>query len=424
MQIIIGHKKPDSDSVISAIILAEIKKNQNEKLVPKIASPVNNETRFILKETGFKIPEIQENLYPIVADNLHLDYPTVGLNDKIISAITLMKKNNLIKIPVVANGVFKGIVSYYHIVEFIIDRLPKYDISKHSVKEFLIEEKTITPNTYVSSLKDGLSNNNYVRFVVSKNKYIGAITKQEILNPKKYKVILVDHNEYSQAIEGIEDANVIEIYDHHKVVLNSDSPINIRIRPLGSTCSVLYEYCLEKGLSLNKKIKKLLLYGIIADTVGFRLSTTTQLDKQYVFDLCDELKLDCRKIDDDIIKASTDISGASLKDLILSDFKDFRYDNAKVGVGVLNVANFEQISQVYEDLQKLLRTTKEDHGYDLILLLICEIISNRTKVIGYGAKINYLANHFCTKLKDDAFEVPGVLSRKKDVMPIISKAYA
>jgi len=423
MNIIIGHKKPDSDAILAAIALSEVLKIEGKSFKPKRVGDISRETKYILEKTGFDAPKLIKSVAPVVKDNIDKNYPIIKKDTALYDAITILKQNKLIKLPVVDNNKFIGVLDFYRIADFVLDKGPIIDISKHKISDFISQEKTISPDDKVDIYENQLDDG-FVKFITDGEKYIGALTEYSVLKPKRYNVYLVDHNEFSQAVDGIEYAKIIGLFDHHKLSFKTNEPIDVRVRPLGSTCAVIYEYVLDKGYKISKKLKKLLLYGMVADTMGFRLITTTELDKAFVKDLTRELGLDFKKIDAEIIKASTNIDGIDLEKLLFGDFKEFMFGTIKVGFGVITIAEYNQIKDKIDNIKHILQKVKDNENYDFLGIMVCEILTNKTKVIGFGDAMDRLAQNFKKEVKNNGFEVMGILSRKKQIIPVISKIYS
>ena len=418
MNIIIGHKNPDTDTVLSSIIWSKIRTNYK----PKILGKLSKETEYILKEIGIEKPQFQKSVFPIMKDNINKNYPYLFDTVNIKTAIDVMNKNEIVEIPIIDNNKkFLGYLDYFDVAKLLLRDLDKMEILNKNVIDFVKKGKIVNISDNIPSKTE--IENDYLRYVVNNKEFIGVITETEVLNPKRYNVILVDHNEFSQSIDGIEEANIVEIIDHHKFSFKSNLPLNIIAKPYGSTCTIMYDYIKDKKIDIDMKTKKMLLYGILTDTLGFRLSTTTEVDKEFVNELSEELGLDYREVHDNILRVATDISDMTINNILFDDYKEFFADTLKIGVGVITIYEEEQIKEKINDILKTMREEKNNRNLDSFFMVISRIKTNDSLILGVSPKLEELGKHFKRVIHNNGFIVDGIISRKKDLVPVIMKLY-
>jgi len=238
------------------------------------------------------------------------------------------------------------------------------------------------------------------------------------------KIILVDHNEVEQRLDGLNQDQIIAIIDHHKINLNLNLPIKITTLPVGSTCTIVYLKFKQYNLTIPEPLAKLMLGGILSDTVGLKSGTTTQKDRQAV----NELKL-ISKIEDvdsftlEIFKAKSNISSLSPEQIVKNDYKVFDFAK-KTYIGQLETVEQDQVlNNRKEELLTAMQQVKQSEGVDLLFLIITDILKVNSKLLilsNAESQIAVLA--FGGTPTDNILDIGPKLSRKKDIAPPIEKA--
>lgn len=295
---IIGHKNPDTDSVISAIAYSLFK---GDKYKPLIAGKLNSETTFVLKKFGFKVPKICD--------------------------------------------------------------------------------------------------------IIDNNKFI-----------------LVDHNEESQRIDGLTSDKIIEIIDHHKINFQNNSPIEILIKPYGSTASIIAEkFFKEKKEKITKKIASILICAILSDTIIFKSPTATDKDKELAIKLAKISKIDnLETLGIELFNKKAEIVLRSPKEIINSDFKDFIFNNKKVGIGQLKLTDLRDIRKKKNQIIKEMKKTLNRENYFSIILIITDIFKKGSEFLIVGGR-KKMEQVFKKKLKNNSFWVQGLMSRKQQIVSLLEK---
>ncbi len=242
-----------------------------------------------------------------------------------------------------------------------------------------------------------------------------------IKNLAKKQVFLVDHNEFSQAGEGIGDAEIVGVLDHHKLGgIKNQKPIYFRIEPVGSTATLVFKLFQEKDFALNKKQAFLLLSAILSDTLKFNSPTTTKEDIKIAKKLAEICGQNINDFAKQIFEAKSDISGINLKDLILLDYKKFDEKNTSFGIGACETVLPEIILDKKERILELLLSIKKQRKLDLFFFVVIDIIKQQTHLFVIGEKEKYIAEKaFKKKIKDNVIFLLGVVSRKKQMVPAI-----
>lgn len=252
------------------------------------------------------------------------------------------------------------------------------------------------------------------------------VTSLKRKNPEdeKQKVILVDHNESKQTLDGMDDAEVIEIIDHHRMGdFESENPIFILIRPVGCVNTVIYGLYKQYGVKPSKEIAGMMLSAIISDTVLFRSPTTTEEDKEAVRELAEIAGVDYEKYGMEMLKAGADISDYSVSKLARNDTKEFSAGGKVFTIGQISVMDLNPINAKKIDILKELETIKSEHGYEASYLMVTDILAEDT-FLWYTDGAEIIAEKaFRTKAENKALYLPKVMSRKKQVAPPLLAAY-
>jgi manganese-dependent inorganic pyrophosphatase len=227
----------------------------------------------------------------------------------------------------------------------------------------------------------------------------------------------MDHNEPSQTVDGADQVDIIEVVDHHRVSgFNTALPISMIIQPVGSTCTIVAEQYKEHGQEISKKIGGLLLSGIISDTVSGKSPTTTERDLRVLSLLEGICGINRDTFAMEMFNASSILEQKNPKEIILNDFKEFNIGGKKVGVGQVEVVGFEFFVKIKDTILYELNKLKKDREFDLVALMVSDI-THETTLLAVSAD-PVLNEMLGLKVKEkNIFEMKGVLSRKKQVIP-------
>ena len=279
--------------------------------------------------------------------------------------------------------------------------------------------------THIASIRKQLRESDYRSSIVidSENRLIGFITRTDLLDPVRKRAILVDHNEISQAVDGIEDAEILEIIDHHRVGdISTVAPIFVYNDPVGSTCTVVASIMILHQVRIPPEIAGLLLSGILSDTLILTLSTTTERDGLMAERLAEMAGVSIKAYGKELLHASINIEGKTPAQLIEADFKEFMIGGKKLGVSQMMVLDCEQIDLMQSELLDELERIRIANGYDLTALLVTNPLSSKQERVLLKGEKWVVEKAFGVKIKDDTCILPRVMSRKKDFIPAIGQA--
>jgi manganese-dependent inorganic pyrophosphatase len=292
--------------------------------------------------------------------------------------------------------------------------------------EMVMRKKVITfkPTDLVTDIKKIVAATNYrVYPVVENGKLVGVIHRDKLIVQERSKVILIDHNERGQAVEGIEEAQIIEIIDHHRLGgLQTSEPIFIRHEPVGCTATIVANMYWHRNITIPKNIAGLLLAAILSDTVLFKSPTCTEKDQRTANKLAEIAELDVQQFGLSVLKAGASIKGMSTADIIANDIKEFQIGEYKMSIGQISVMDAEEVLSIKEQLQHDMEVLRQKENYDMVLLMVTDIIQEGTHLVFMGQPAGLLQQAFGSNGEDGVLYLPGVMSRKKQVVPPMSEA--
>lgn len=254
--------------------------------------------------------------------------------------------------------------------------------------------------------------------VVNKeNKCLGMLKLIDRDNYEKKPIILVDHNQKTQSVDGIEEAEILEIIDHHNLgTIGTNTPINFRSMPVGCTCTLIYKIFKESLIMIPKNIAGLMLSAIISDTLAFKSPTTTKIDIEIGNKLAEIAGIDIEKYSYEMFKAGSSISGMTYNEIITQDFKSFNIDDVKIGIGQINTMDIEAIQNNKQDYINLLNNY-EEFDYKIALFFVTDIIKNGSYIYFNESSKNIIEEVYQLENIEQGTFIPNMVSRKKQMLP-------
>ncbi|MBE6012996.1 MAG: putative manganese-dependent inorganic diphosphatase [Lachnospiraceae bacterium] len=284
---------------------------------------------------------------------------------------------------------------------------------------------TFSADSFIDDVIDVVQSSSYRNFpVVDRNgDLVGIISRRHLIEYNKKKVILVDHNERSQSIFGIEQAEIIEIIDHHRVAdVQTDSPVFIRAEPLGSTATIIYKMFIEAKAAINRKIAGLLLSAILSDTLKFLSPTSTEDDKMAAHKLATIAEVDIDKYSREMFAVSTSLQGYTPEQILAIDRKQFTFGKYVAYIAQVNTLDFRSIVNIEQELVTSMEKLVDENYCDLFILMITDIAEGGTELLTAGRGRELLFKAFGMKHDENAIFLPGVVSRKKQIVPKLTIA--
>jgi len=292
------------------------------------------------------------------------------------------------------------------------------------VKHIMIKEDLITFRTdqFTDSIRNVMATTRHRAFPVvnSHGKYIGTVSRRNLLGMKKKQLILVDHNEKSQAVDNIDTAEILEIIDHHRLgTLETIQPIFFLNRPVGSTATIMYQIYMEKGIEMEPYMAGLLCSAIISDTLMFRSPTCTTVDKMAAGALALIAGIEIEKFAGEMFRAGSHLKGKSPEEIFYQDFKKFTVEEETFGVGQISSMNVDELKEIRTRLIPFLKNECGKNGMSMVFFLLTNIMEGSSELLCYGENSDRLVeDSFRVKKENGVYQLPGVVSRKKQLIPV------
>lgn len=251
-------------------------------------------------------------------------------------------------------------------------------------------------------------------------KVIGVVYRSGILRPARQRVVLVDHNERSQSVEGLEEAEIIAIIDHHRIYdVHTDAPIYMRCEPLGSSNTIIYKLYRENMVQIPRPIAGIMAGAILTDTLLFRSPTSTAEDRRAAEVLAERAGVDLNELGPSILAAASDVAGKTPRELLLADFKEFALGDLRFGISTVETVNASAVAAMRAQLLEEMRSLREERRYASLLLMVLDIAHEQTEILVEGHE-REVAEALGRPLRNGhLLEFPGIVSRKKQIVPLL-----
>ena len=283
--------------------------------------------------------------------------------------------------------------------------------------------KTFSTDDTLDYMKEVMSETRYRGYPVIdlNNRCVGSISRFALLKGLRKKVVLVDHNERGQSIPGIEEADILEIVDHHRVAdIQTVGPLLFRGEPLGSTATIVTRMFEEQDVEMPSHIAGLLLGAVVSDTLLFKSPTCTPVDTKIAKKLAKIAGVDIQEFAMEMFKAGTSLVGKTVDEIFNQDFKKFSFDNLQVGVAQVNSMDIEGFLPYKKDMLDYMNKFAEDNNLEFTLLLLTDIINANSEIFVGGPRPELVEKAFNVQLTECQGTLVGVISRKKQVVPAIT----
>ena len=533
---IVGHKNPDTDSIVSAIAYAYLKNRTDDRTyVAARAGHINEETQFVLKHFGVDQPVYISNVGTQVKDMEIRRTPGVSKDTSIRKAWDIMRQSEAVTLPITdENGLLEGIVTTGDIAKSYMDMHDSYFLSnagptfknisetvggklitgdeneiftggkviigaaqqdkieeyidagdlillgdryeshlrailkgvkciilcvdsqlapelktmaqekgcvvistEHDtftvarlinqsipVKHIMKSDDLITFRTeeFTENIRDIMVTTRHRAFpVLDKNGiYEGTVSRRNLLGMRKKQLILVDHNEKSQAVDNIEAAQVLEIIDHHRLgSLETIEPIFFRNQPVGCTATILYQMYLEKGVEIPENIAGILCAAILSDTLIFRSPTCTEMDRAAAERLAEMAGIDMNEFAKSMFHAGSMLLDKPVEEIFFQDFKKFVADDVCFGVGQLISLDKEELDELKERILPFMEIQCGKDGMNQVFFMLTNIVEESTILLFCGdGSAELIEDAFEIEPEDSYVVLEGLVSRKKQLIPV------
>ena len=545
--LVIGHRNPDTDSIISAITYSQLKNvlDENNKYIPCRAGALSAETAFVLDYFNVETPRLVENVNTRMSDVEYRKTKGISKDMSLKDAWNIMNHKQISSLPAVTeSGMLEGLITmsditksymnmydsdiiaqagtiYRNIEETLDAEVITGDTSKRCTKgkvliaaanpemmKNYIEEHDIVilgnrTENQLSALDNGadciiicegadvspniknlaelngmiimktnhdaytaarlinqsmpisyfMKENGIIKFleedfvedvkevmtakrfrdfpVIDKDgKYLGLVSRRNLLENHGKDVILVDHNETAQSVKGMESANIMEIIDHHRLgTIQTAAPVFFRNQPLGCTATIIYMMYNENGVEIQRRTAGLLLSAIISDTLMFRSPTCTKVDQQVAKELAEIAEINIEEYSTEMFSAASDLKGKSNQEIFYQDYKRFTAGNYKFGVTQIMSLNRQELLDLKDGLLDMAESIIAKKDIDMIFIMFTDIMDESSLLLSSGQKSKEILNlsfpgkeMWQNEGRENSFSVavPGLVSRKKQLLPKLS----
>lgn len=303
----------------------------------------------------------------------------------------------------------------FTVSRLIMQSMPiKQFMRTKNLKKFEIED-------YVDDVREVMSKARHRDFPILDHDgyYIGMISRRNLLNMQKMRVVLVDHNEKQQAVHGIDNADILGIIDHHKIgSLETPVPVMFRNQPVGCTSTIIYQMYQENGVKITKPIAGLLCSAIISDTLLFRSPTCTQADKDAAAKLAEIADIDMERHANEMFRAGSNFETKTTEEICYQDFKTFTAADILFGVSQISAMSREELDEVKERVLPYQSVIMEERGLQMVFIMLTDILNESSELICLGKGADEAVEKAFYKQKiNDGYRLRGVVSRKKQLIP-------
>ncbi|MEW6028231.1 MAG: DHHA2 domain-containing protein [Chloroflexota bacterium] len=435
---VIGHVNPDTDSIASAMGYAWLQRERDQvNAVAARAGALNPQTAWVLKTLGLEAPVLLTDASPrfeSVMQRLDSLPPEAQLG----AAWTLASKTGGLAPIVNADGTPYGLINGLSLFKYFSETLGPRP-GDTTVREMMSAPCRGAANTNVpkyaanAHIRDSL--NRILRdelddyWVVDENgRYLGVARQRNLLNPPRLRIILVDHNEPRQAIAALEEAELLEILDHHRLGNpHTHAPIRFTVDIVGSTSTLVAEQAIEAGLSMPPALAGALLAGLLSDTLILTSPTTTPRDRAAADKLSRWAFVGGSPLEGETIEsygkavlaAGAGLSNRKPEDVVGTDIKAYVAGGFKFAVAQAEVTDLMQIGEHLDPLTKALDALRDKRGLDFAMLLITDVVRGSSRLILSSSAPPVLADLPYPPLPDGTRDAPGVVSRKKQLLPVV-----
>lgn len=294
----------------------------------------------------------------------------------------------------------------------------KYIMTTEDLISFDIED-------FIDEIKDKMLQTRYRSYPVvdDHNRIKGFISRYHLISQKRKKIILMDHNEKVQSVNGIDEADVLEIIDHHRIAdVQTGRPIFFRNEPVGSTSTIVANMYFENGIRPHKNIAGILCAAILSDTLKFKSPTCTYVDIMNAERLAEIADIDIEDFALEMFKAGSSLQDRTPEEIFYQDFKEFTLGRYKIGIGQVSTAGAENIEEIKDSMLDYMNKVYKNKNYNLVMMMLTDIIKEGSEILFAGEDKELISKAFNVEPGENSVYLQGVVSRKKQIIPPLSAA--
>jgi manganese-dependent inorganic pyrophosphatase len=435
---VLGHINPDTDSIAAAMGYAWLlRERDGANTIAARAGALNPQTSWVLKTLGVEAPTLLTDASPRF-ESVMRRLDTIRPDSQLGAAWTLASKTGGLAPVVSEDGKPYGLINGLSLFKYFSETLGPRP-GDTTVREMMsaqsrdaadINVPQYASNAHIRDLLNKILRDEYNDYWVvdEHGMYAGIAHQREVLNPPRLKIILVDHNEPRQAIAALEEAELLEILDHHRLGNSSThQPIRFTVDVVGSTSTLVAEFTSEAGLSMPPALAGTLLAGLVSDTLILKSPTTTSRDKdaadrlaRWAFVGGSPLKGETiESYGKSVLSAGAGLSNRDPKDVVSTDIKPFESNGFKFAVAQAEVTDILQITDHLTSLTKALDDLRDKRGLDFAMLLITDVVRGTSRLLISSGAPPVLDDLPYPPLPDGTRDAQGVVSRKKQLLPVV-----
>ena len=419
---ITGHKNPDLDTICSAMAYAGLKNMldpANEYIAVRCGH-LSQSCENILNALRIMPPPYMPDVYPKVKDVMLSPTLKIDKDTDLSEVAKHYKDTNPSVTPIFDEGKFVGLLSIDDITAWYMNGISNgSDLSRiPAISEVMRDQaEPLQANDLFEDAKKALSASPKRGLAVYEGgEFAGYVTRRCFLKAPKYNVILMDHNEPRQSIKGIETANICEIIDHHRLdTFKTNLPIFIDAEPLGSTCTIVYLLYVRNNLVPDKETARILLTGMMSDTLILKSPTTTPVDVEAAHALADIVGETVEDFGINIFRHVESLSSVKPEKAILTDFKRYTEKGVALGIGQCEATTLNDLDEYKEKFIKALEDVRLKFGLDWAVVMITDVMKENSVLLSTDYKS--AKNLPYALLEEGIYDMPGVMSRKKQLLP-------
>ena len=275
---------------------------------------------------------------------------------------------------------------------------------------------------FIDDVRDEVLKSRYRSYPIldKDEKVVGALSRYHLIRPRRKRLILVDHNETAQSLPGLDQAEILEIIDHHRLAdVQTTNPIYFRNEPVGSTATIIAGMYQERGLMPSAQLAGLMASAIISDTVMFRSPTCTPRDRRMAERMARIAGISLEELGHEIF-SSPALENKPAEELLFQDFKEFHIAGHDIGIGQITCMDAERILRMKDQFIDIMKKTCMERGYDMMLLMLTDMLREGTELLVVGEEAQQFGQAFNAEVRDHAVFLPDIISRKKQVVPALS----
>ncbi len=316
-------------------------------------------------------------------------------------------------------------------VNVIYTKLDTYNTSSkirlaNYAKSIKVKEDPITFNIhdYRTEVLDEINRHGHTTYPIvnKKGECLGLLKVTDTYSYEKKNVILVDHNQKAQSVEGIDEANILEVIDHHNLgTIWTSSPISFRSMPVGCTCTIIYKLYEENNIAIPYDIAGIMLAAILSDTMIFKSPTTTDIDREVATKLSEMTKIDIEKFGYDMFKAGSTIKGMTPEEVFNQDIKNYKVGDESMAISQVFTMDYDDIKQDLSSYIQVLNNL-ESQGYKVAVMFVTDVIKNGSYIIFNDNAKDIIAESYDIENVEEGMYIQDLVSRKKQLVPNIMEA--